>query len=59
MSKKCSTKNCAARLKAFADGILEEITELDEKILDSERGNGTVREIPYNQWSDYFASVVF
>lgn len=52
------TKSCMARLKAFADGSLNEIAELDEKILDPECGDGTVRELQYNQWTDYFASVL-
>ena len=52
------TKSCTARLKAFADGTLDEIAELDGKILDPECGDGTVRELQCNQWKDYFLSVL-
>lgn len=52
------TKSCMARLKDFADGTLDEIAELDEKILDPECGDGTVRELQYNQWTDYFVGVL-
>lgn len=52
------TKSCAERLQGFADGILSQIPELDEEILDPECGDGSIREIELNSWIKSFAGVI-
>lgn len=44
--------------KGFADGILSQIPELDEEILDPECGDGSIREIELNSWIKSFAGVI-
>lgn len=52
------TKSCMQRLKAFADGEISQIPELDEDILDPECLDGSKRELQYNDWIGSFASVM-
>lgn len=50
------TKSCAERLRAFADGTLTQIPELDEDVLDPECGDGGLREIAMNGWIQSFVN---
>ncbi len=52
------TKSCAERLRAFADGVIDRIPELETEILDPECAGGSRRELQYNNWEGAFAGVM-
>lgn len=52
------TKSCAERLRAFADGVIDRIPELEEEILDPECSDGRKRELQYNNWAGSFIGIM-